>query len=166
MDDVAFAFVYDFGPAEEWWARRGEGAWLDGDRLDRSRLAAIVFADDAARRRLEAITHPRVREWMAARQAEATGRGDRRVVLDIPLLFENGLDRAMQAVILAYAPVAVQLERLIRRNGLSEQEARARLSAQMPIDDKVARATYVIDNSGSLDTTRAQTARVWNEISG
>ena len=138
---------------------------LDGGHLDRSRLAQIVFADEAARRRLEAITHPRVRRWMAERQREAAERGEPLVVLDIPLLFENGLEAGMKAVILAYAPEEVQIERLIRRNGLSRQDARARLAAQLPIEEKVARATYVIDNGGPLEATRAQTEKVWRQIS-
>ena len=139
---------------------------LDGERLDRARLGRIVFADAEARRRLEAITHPRVREWMAERQREALERGERRVVLDIPLLFENGLETGMGAVLLAYAPEAVQIRRLIERSGLSEAEARARLAAQLPIEDKVARSTYVIDNSGSLDATREQVQKVWRELGG
>src|SRR2546429_5650404 len=66
---------------------------LDGEQLDRARLGEVVFGDESARRRLEAITHPRVRQWMAERQQEAEERGEERVVLDIPLLFESGLER-------------------------------------------------------------------------
>jgi dephospho-CoA kinase len=139
---------------------------LEGKRLDRARLGQLVFRDAGARRKLEAITHPLVRQWMAERQQEASERGEPRVVLDIPLLFENGLEVGMDAVVLVYAPPEVQLDRLVRRNGFSQEEARRRLSAQMPIDDKVARATYVIDNGGSLAATRAQTGAVWKQIAG
>src|SRR5919201_300264 len=139
---------------------------LDGDRLDRARLGQLVFRDQAARRKLEAITHPLVRAWMAERQREAAERGEARVVLDIPLLFENGLDAAMKAVIVVYAPEELQVERLVDRNGLAEDEARRRLAAQLPIEEKRARATYVIDNSGSLEDTRAQTEKLWRELAG
>jgi dephospho-CoA kinase len=139
---------------------------LDGDRLDRARLGQLVFRDQAARKKLEAITHPLVRAWMAERQREAAERGEARVVLDIPLLFENGLDAAMKAVIVVYAPEELQVERLVDRNGLAEDEARRRLAAQLPIEEKRARATYVIDNSGSLEDTRAQTEKLWRELAG
>jgi dephospho-CoA kinase len=141
-------------------------AILDGEKLDRAKLGELVFRDVAARRKLEAITHPLVREWMAERQREAAERGERRVVLDIPLLFENGLEGAMKAVLLVYAPPDQQVERLVSRNGFSGEEARRRLAAQMPIADKVARATYVIDNSASLESTRAQTEAIWKRIAG
>src|SRR5437773_5902252 len=77
---------------------------LDGDRLDRWKLGSIIFQDEAARRRLEEITHPLVRAWMAERQREAEERGDERVVLDIPLLFESGLDRGLKAGSVVHAP--------------------------------------------------------------
>jgi dephospho-CoA kinase len=137
---------------------------LDGERLDRGRLGQLVFADESARRRLEAITHPLVREWMAERQREAETGGEERVVLDIPLLFESGLEAGMRSVILVYAPPEVQVERLVRRSGLSPDDARRRVAAQMPIDEKAGRATYVIDNAGSLDSTRDQVRKVWSEI--
>jgi dephospho-CoA kinase len=137
---------------------------LDGDRLDRARLGEIVFGDENARRRLEAITHPLVRQWMAERQRQAEARGDERVVLDIPLLFESGLEGGMRSVILVYAPPDIQVQRLTSRNRLSPDDARRRVAAQMPIDEKVGRATYVIDNAGSPDSTRDQVRKVWSEI--
>ena len=137
---------------------------LDGDRLDRWKLGAIVFEDEAARRRLEAITHPLVRAWMAERQREAEERGEERVVLDIPLLYESGLDRGLKAVIVVYAPAEVEMERLMARNGFGREEAGRRVAAQMPIEEKKARATYVIDNSGTREQTLEQVREVWSEI--
>src|SRR5919201_4538087 len=137
---------------------------LDGDRLDRWKLGAIIFADEAARRRLEAITHPLIRAWMAERQREAEERGEERVVLDIPLLYENGLDRGLEAVIVVYPPTEVEMERLMARNRLDRKEAARRLGTQMPIEEKKARATYVIDNSGNREQTLVQVRRVWGEI--
>ena len=137
---------------------------LDGERLDRWKLGAIIFEDEAARRRLEVITHPLIRAWMAERQREAEERGEKRVVVDIPLLYENGLDRGLKAVIVVYAPAEVEMERLMARNGFSRTEAEQRLAAQLPIEEKKARATYVIDNSGSREETQEQVGRVWAQI--
>jgi dephospho-CoA kinase len=133
-------------------------------RLDRARLAEIAFADSEARRRLEAVTHPLVREWMGRRVLEAAERGDEVVVLDIPLLFESGREGEFDTVVVVAAPPDVQLERLVAK-GYSEAQARARIAAQLPLEDKVRRAGYVIDNSGDLESTREHVRRAWAEIS-
>jgi dephospho-CoA kinase len=131
--------------------------------LDRARLAEIVFHDRQALERLNAIVHPLVREWTAARLSEAEAAGLERVVQDIPLLFENGYEPLFRATILVWVPVELQVARLVGR-GMDEADARARIANQLPIDEKRARATYVIDNSGSRAETRAQTTSVWTEI--
>ena len=138
--------------------------YIKDGRLDRAKLAALVFTDESARRRLNEITHPRVREWMLARQQEADARGDQRVVLEIPLLYENRLDAGLSSVVLVYTPEPVQLQRLIEGHGYTQQQARARMAAQLPIEEKKARATYVIDNSGSRDETRQQVEHVWRRL--
>jgi dephospho-CoA kinase len=143
----------------------GPGVVRDG-RLDRQALADLVFQERAARERLNAITHPLVREWMAERQREAEARGDAVAVLDIPLLYENGLEAAFETVIVVWAPAEAQVRRLVEGRGFGEADARARVAAQLPIDEKREHATYVIDNSGSPDATRSQVERVWKEISG
>jgi dephospho-CoA kinase len=144
----------------------GTGIVRDG-RLDRARLADLVFRDAEARQRLNRIVHPRVRDWMAARQAEAEARGEDVAVLEIPLLYENHLEAAMKAVILVHVPEALQVRRLVEQGrGFTPEQAQARIAAQMPIDEKAARATYVIDNSGSLEETRRQVERVWRQIRG
>jgi len=132
-------------------------------RLDRQRLADIVFHDKQALERLNAIVHPLVREWIAARLAEAASEGVGVAVQDVPLLFENGYEPIFASTILVYVPEALQLERL-RGRGMPEADARARIANQLPIEDKRSRATYVIDNSGSREQTRAQTEKVWTEI--
>src|SRR5205823_7079988 len=138
------------------------GVVKDG-RLDRAKLAELVFHDPEALAKLNAITHPLVREWSAERMAEAAEAGAEVVVQDIPLLFENGLDAVFPTTILVWVPEEVQVERLVGR-GMSEKDARARITNQLPIDAKRERATYVIDNSGSREATRAQTSRVWTSI--
>src|SRR5205807_2322622 len=132
-------------------------------RLDRARLAEIVFHDQAALSKLNEITHPLVREWAAGQVAQAAEAGVEVVVQDVPLLFENGIEGLFKATVLVYVPEALQVERLVAR-GMTEDDARARIANQLPIEEKRERATYVIDNSGSREATRAQTSRVWTAI--
>jgi dephospho-CoA kinase len=132
-------------------------------RLDRQRLADIVFNDRQALERLNAIVHPLVREWTAARLAEAADDGAEIAVQDIPLLFENGYEPLFRSTILVHVPEPLQLQRLVAR-GMPEADALARIANQMPIDEKRSRATHVIDNSGTREETRAQTEKVWTEI--
>ncbi len=132
--------------------------------LDRHRLAAIVFASEERRRRLQEITWPLVAAWMAEQTLLALNRGEEVIVHDIPLLFENPARRAAyELVVLVYAPPDVALARLIAR-GLSEADARARIAAQMPIEEKRSLADLVIDNSDGIESTRGQVRRAWTAI--
>jgi dephospho-CoA kinase len=135
----------------------------DGD-LDRGRLAAVAFADPEARQRLNAIVHPLVREWMADRQMEAERRGEPHVVLDIPLLFESRGAAGFDAVILVYAPEELALRRLVELRGMPEAQARARIDAQMPIEEKRRLAGHVIENTGTLEQLRERTDSVWAAV--
>jgi len=135
----------------------------DGD-LDRGRLAEIAFKDPEARQRLNGIVHPLVRQWMAERQQEAFQRGDPVVVLDIPLLFESRGAGAFETVVLVYAPEDLQVRRLVELRGMSEAQARARIAAQIPIEDKRRMATHVIENTGGMDDLQAQVEQLWVEI--
>lgn len=151
-------------PAFEEIVREFGPAVVCEGRLDRAQLADIVFSDPERLERLNQIVHPRVRQWMAERQVEADRRGEPWVVVDIPLLYETGREELFKAVILVYADPEVAVRRLVEQRGFSERDARARLAAQMPIDEKRRRAAYVIDNSDGREETRAQTERVWAEI--
>lgn len=117
--------------------------------LDRKRLGDRVFADPAARRRLEAITHPAIRAAMLAETLRLAGEGHALVFYDAPLLYEVGLDAVLDAVVVVWAPPELQRRRLVDRDGLSPAEADARLAAQLPVDDKAARADVVIENVGA-----------------
>ncbi len=145
-------------------ARFGEDILAPAGAVDRARLAAIVFSDEAARRDLEAIVHPAVYRAITAglRAFELLG-GSPLAIVDIPLLYETGhaadFDRVMATVCLP----ANQMARLIRR-GLSDAEARQRLAAQMPAIDKAARADFVIHTDGSFDETAAQVEQVWKKL--
>ncbi|HSR25756.1 MAG TPA: dephospho-CoA kinase [Candidatus Eisenbacteria bacterium] len=145
-------------------AEFGPGILTAGGELDRARMAEIAFADPEARARLNGIVHPLVREWMAERQREAVERGDPVVVLDIPLLFEARGAGAFETVLLVYAPEAVQLDRLVRLRGMGEDQARARIAAQMPIEEKRRLATHVIENTGGMAELRRAVERTWREL--
>jgi dephospho-CoA kinase len=132
--------------------------------LDRSRVGAIVFADEAARRDLERITHPRIIELMQERIAAALAGPAPLVAVDVPLLFENAREAMFEGVLLVYAPRDVQLRRLHERNGLDEAAALQRLAAQLPIDEKRDRATWIIDNGDGLDATSRAVDRWWESV--
>ena len=143
----------------------GDEIFDSAGALDRKALGRVVFGDPDARARLGAIVHPRVREEMAARVGAAEREGAAVVVLDIPLLFEGRAapgaatrSGAMDfdATVLVYVPRSVQVERTVARDGCSVEDAEARIAAQMPIDEKRALADHIIDNTGSLEDTRAQ----------
>lgn len=138
--------------------------FVRNSQIDRARLGELVFHDDDARRRLNAIVHPLVRGWMAERTVEAQDRGAEVIVHDVPLLFENGLEKLYSDVVLVYVPEKVQLRRLVNGRGVSDDRARAMIAAQMPIDEKRGRAQHVIVNGGSRDATREQVEKVWSEI--
>jgi dephospho-CoA kinase len=138
----------------------------DGD-IDRGRLGAVVFDDPQERRALEGIVHPGVREETARRVEQLRREApDAVVVLDVPLLFESGMHRGLAEVIVVYVPAAVQLERLIKRDSLPKAAALARIRSQMPLDEKKALATRVIDNSGPPEETRRQTLEIYRQLAG
>lgn len=142
----------------------GPGILEPSGELDRAALGRLVFADQEARRRVEAILHPLVRERMAAQQAAAEARGAGIVVHDIPLLFEAREPSSFDATVLVYAPPEVQRKRLIELRGMTPADAEARIRAQLPMAEKRRRATYVIDNTGSLEQLESEVDRVWAEI--
>lgn len=129
--------------------------------LDRPRLGALVFADAARRRELEAITHPAIQARRQARLAELAAAGFAGVVVqDAALLVEVGGHRQVDRLVVVYAEPAVQLARLMRRDGLARAEAERRVAAQMPLGEKVRLADYVIDNSEGPEETAAQVRAV------
>ena len=147
-------------------ARFGAGILDDQGALDRKKLGDVVFQDEEARRALNAIVHPRVAALAAERVQELAAKGRARVVYEVPLLFENGLDAAMRATVVVYVDEDTQLRRLMARDGSGEAAARARMSAQMSLEEKRRRASYVIDNRGSLEDTARQLREVWRELTG
>jgi dephospho-CoA kinase len=140
----------------------GPGVLAADGSLDRAALGRRVFDDDAARRRLEAIIHPRVRARAA--ELEAAAGPDAVVVHDIPLLVETGQAESFDGVIVVDAPVEVQVGRLVDRRGMAEAEARSRIAAQASRQQRAGAADWVVDNTGSLADLEIAVGRVWQEL--
>jgi dephospho-CoA kinase len=143
--------------------RFGAAVLAPGGELDREALAAVVFADPAARRDLEAIVHPEVRR-LFAEGSEAYRDTDRVVVLSAPLLVETGMHSAFDVLVVVGVPEGVQVERLMRDRGMSEDAIRARIAAQAPLEDKAAVADILLDNEGSPEDLEQQVDRIWNDL--
>lgn len=142
--------------------------------LDRARTAALVFGDAAALAALNDIIHPWVRARSAELERELTGSHDPPPVIvhDIPLLYENGLEVGLDAVVVVTAPLATRLARVVERVGAASMmakaaawsDAEARDAAQLSLEEKAARADFVVDNSGSTSDLQQNTARLWEEL--
>ena len=146
--------------------RRFPGVLGADGRLDRAKLAARIFFDPAERAALNAILHPLIQAEFLRRTGELEAQGRPLVIYDAALLIENGLHRKMDAVVVVDAPEEVQRRRLMERNGLTREEADARLASQMPLREKVPLATWVVDNGGPPEATRAQVERIYRELTG
>ncbi|MBM0126976.1 dephospho-CoA kinase [Pimelobacter simplex] len=133
----------------------------EGD-LDRPRMGALVFADEAARRRLEGIVHPLVFERYA--ELETAAPADAIVVHDIPLLVESGRAAEFDAVIVVDAPEEVQVDRMVRDRGWTEEDGRARIAAQATREQRRAVATYLIENTGTHEDLRRKVTEVFAEL--
>jgi len=134
---------------------------VDG-KVDRKALGRLIFSDNDARKKLEELLHPKIRTEIE-RQSEEQDRLKGPYIVDIPLFFETG-NYPIEKVIVVYAPREIQKRRLIDREGLSDEEAEARLNAQIDIEEKKKLATWVIDNSKNLKHLQHETERIFNEI--
>ena len=143
-------------------AKFGEGLLTSQGDLDRPAMGALVFNDDDARKRLEAIVHPLVFERIV--ELEASVGPDDVVVHDIPLLAESGRASTFDAVLVVHAPEDVQIERMVGDRGWTEADARSRIAAQASAEDRLAVATHVIDNTGTREDLRHRVAEVLAEL--
>ncbi len=130
--------------------------------LDRAALGAVVFADGDARKDLEAITHPAIRDLAAERERAA--RPDAIVVHDNPLLVEMGADAHCDVVLVVDVPSDVQVERLMSSRGMTHDEALARIAAQAPREERTGAADHVIDNTGPIDELDTIVGGIWDEL--
>jgi len=131
----------------------GDEVFLPDGTLHRRALGAVIFGHDQARERLDGIMQPLLWQLIQQRIEEAREGGAALCVLDMPLLYEAGLDKLCERVWCAWIPRETQLQRLMARDGFTLEEAEARLRSQMPAQEKAARADVVIDTSGSIEYT-------------
>ncbi|HTL95715.1 MAG TPA: dephospho-CoA kinase [Gemmatimonadaceae bacterium] len=145
-------------------ARWGTGVLSPDGSLDRAALRHVVFDRPDELEALNAIVHPEVGRLRDEEIAEASARGDRVVVCDIPLLFERRLADSFTRIVLVDAPRPIRLERLMRDRGLSQEEAVQMIAAQMPAELKRARADFVIENAGTREQLADRVREVWDAI--
>ncbi|WP_423924111.1 dephospho-CoA kinase [Frigoribacterium sp. 2-23] len=146
-------------------SRFGSGVIEPDGSLDRAALGRIVFSDEGARRDLESITHPAVRELSQRRMREAVvGAPERVVVYDVPLLAEARGAGEFDVIVVVHAPSDVRISRLMALRGMTEKEARGRVSAQASDEERLALADAVIDSSGVLEDTLHQADAVYETL--
>ncbi|MFB9330122.1 dephospho-CoA kinase [Paenibacillus aurantiacus] len=164
-DKVAREVVLPGEPAlDEIISLFGQGVIAEDGTLNRRELGSIVFADADKLKQLERILHPAIRGRMRE-QVEAYEAADPHglVVADIPLLYETGQADSYERIMVVYIPRLLQIQRLMTRNSLPQEEAVRRIDLQMDIEEKRQRADFVIDNSGDLDATERQIDDFWRE---
>ena len=144
-------------------ARFGEGVFCAPDVLDRRALAELIFSDDAEREALDGIMQPLIRRMIGEEIARAEREGAALCVLDMPLLYEQGLDGLCARVWCVTLPEEEQIARLMARDGLTQAQAEARLRSQMPAAEKARRAEVRIDTSGTIEETRALIPELYRE---
>jgi dephospho-CoA kinase len=143
----------------------GSQVLRDDGRLDRKKLGRLVFRDEKKRKTLEGITHPRIVAAFHEQMRERIDKDPQGIIQAvIPLLFEANLQHLVHKVLLVYIPRPMQIERLVRRDGISPEAAENVLQAQWPIDDKIGLSDFVIRNDHALEDTRKQVEALWEEL--
>ncbi|QMT18635.1 dephospho-CoA kinase [Planococcus maritimus] len=128
--------------------------------MDRERVGSIIFNDPASRKKLNDIIHPAIRREMLRQRQVFLEAGNETVIMDIPLLFESKLQHMVDKILVVSVSEREQLKRLMERNGLTEQEAKARIASQLPMSVKEEGADEVLDNNGPIDDTKRQLMRI------
>jgi dephospho-CoA kinase len=164
-DQVAHEVVAKGRPAWEELRRAfGPEYFQEDGTLNRAKMAELVFGDPEARRKLNAMVHPRVTQEIARRLQELAAQGVRLVLVEVPLLYEVGLEKNYDLVIVVDAGEDEQIERLTARDGRPRGEALGIVQAQWPLDAKKARADFVVNNRNSLEHTRKQVKKLWQRL--
>jgi dephospho-CoA kinase len=132
--------------------------------LDRPALAQRVFSDESARRALDAIVHPIVRQLAAEHFQAIAARGEPLACYEVPLLYEVGLERTLSPVVVVNSPTTLIRDRLRARDGLTDAQIEARIAAQMPLAEKMRRADYVLENNGTLAQLRERADAVFDAL--
>ncbi|RHW33464.1 dephospho-CoA kinase [Lysinibacillus yapensis] len=145
----------------------GEEALTQDGRMDRQKIGSIIFHDEEKRKALNSIIHPAIRQEMLRQRDEYLDAGAKTVVMDIPLLFESKLQHYVEKILVVSVSEETQLKRLMARNGLSQEDANARIHSQLPMSVKEQGADAVIDNNGTIEETLQQLENIlrgWNVL--
>lgn len=135
--------------------------------MDRAKVGSIIFHNEEMRKTLNGIIHPAIREEMLRQRDEFISFGEKNIFMDIPLLFESKLEHFVEKIIVVSVKKEMQLQRLMERNGFSEEEANARIATQIPVKEKEQLADAVIHNNGTLEDTAIQLQNIlyeWNVL--
>lgn len=163
-DKIAREIVEPGEPALAELAEAFEGVVLEDGTLNRQELARQAFATPEATQKLNSITHPRIRERTNELFREAEAEGEEVLVYDMPLLIENGEADRVDHVLVVDAPDEVRVQRLVEYRNLDEDDARARIRAQIDRETRLAVADTVLDNSGDIEDLLEQVERFWAEV--
>ena len=164
-DEISRALTGENGEAlPEIRERFGDGAFREDGTLDRSRMAEFIFGNEAARRALEGILHPLVQRTMLRQMDEAAERGDRIVILDVPLLFETGMDALCDECWTLYVDRETHIARVMARDGLDREQAEARIDSQMSVEERNTRATRAINTDRPIERTQAELAALYHAV--
>lgn len=170
------ARVLDADEAAREAVRPGQPAWeelrqafgpeffRENGELDRSRMARAAFSDPEVRQKLNAILHPHIIRIIRDKIKELEKTGEKLVMVEVPLLFETGLQNAYDRVIVVYADPEQQKQRLSARDAREAEEIAGILAAQWPLEKKCQSAHYVVDNRGSLEDTKKQVENIWRDL--
>lgn len=141
----------------------GRDLLMENGEIDRRKLGGIVFSDEKKRQELNALIHPIVIEESKAQMKAAEEAGYTVCILDVPLLFESGMETLCDETWLVYVPREEQIRRINERDGLDEKAAAARIDSQMPLEEKMKRADRAIDTSGTIEETQVKIKALWEE---
>ncbi|SET44415.1 dephospho-CoA kinase [Oceanobacillus limi] len=141
----------------------GEGILTKSKIIDRKKLGAIIFKDETKRNQLNGIVHPAVRERMLEKRDTYVEAGEKCIVLDIPLLFESKLTHFVDKTLVVFVDEDVQLQRLMERDGYTEEEADQRIQSQIPVKEKAKLADAVINNNGTINETNQQLKQILHD---
>ena len=159
-DAIARQVVEPGWPAYDEIAATWPEVMMADGRIDRKKLGAIVFADSVSQARLQAITHPSIRKQVVVEAAALAASGHRLAFLEAALLVETGYYKQLDGLVVVALDEQAQVERVMARDACSRDSALARLRAQKPLADKIRVADYVIDNAGSVESTRARLTQI------
>lgn len=142
----------------------GEDILHQDGYLDRKKLGAVIFNDESKRKKLNGIVHPAVRKAMVWAVIGAWIRGEKVCIVDVPLLIETGISKWVGKVVVVYASAEIQLQRLMKRDGTTREDASSRLNSQLPITEKLPHADHVVENSGTLLELEVETQLLVNKL--